>query len=562
MPASRNRLIGFMAGATPRFPPAVADTLAEWRPLTILCRYRVVVAVILGIFYWGMQRQALFEPGLVTTALWALSCLFLASLLLLAAAQLRIPTPAIHLTLQVIVDVAAIGTLTFAAGGVRSGIGLLLLVSIAASAIVSRGRIALFHAAIAALAMLFQQSWRFVFYDALIAEFVQTGLLAGSYFLVAAITYTLAKYAEGAERVAAERSVDLANLAQINELVIRDMQDGFIVVDEDGRIRQRNVQSEQLVGSRSGALSGTLAECSPQLAAALETWRLDASRNSVLLRESASSRELEVRFVAIGEPRADGRPAPTVIFLADATRVRAQAQQLKLAALGRLTASIAHEIRNPLSSINHAAELLQEDAERSARGEEETRLLTIIRDNAFRLDRMVQEVLYLSRRERTHPEDIPLRAYLTTFCAEFCGNERIAPDALTLGEGEEVGARMDKSHLNQILWNLAHNAMRHGRPGQARARLAVFSDARRHTACIEVTDNGTGVAEDALPHLFEPFFTTQSTGTGLGLYIARELAEVNGARLEHVGSGVPPWSGASFRLELPLSSQPPFGAGT
>jgi two-component system sensor histidine kinase PilS (NtrC family) len=387
---------------------------------------------------------------------------------------------------------------------------------------------------------------------------VQAGLLSGSYFLVAAITYTLAKYAEGAERVAAERGVDLANLAQINELVIRDMQDGFIVVDETGRIRQRNAQSEKLIGSQRGALNGALADCSPAIAAALQTWRANPAQDTMSLRDALTRRELELRFVRIGTPRGGRMPdqsaaAPTVIFVADAGRVREQAQQLKLAALGRLTASIAHEIRNPLSSINHAAELLQEEAEQGAAGAIDSRLLTIIRDNAFRLDRMVQEVLYLSRRDRTHPEHIDLAAYLIAFVKEFCGNERIDEASISIHTGPPALVRVDRSHFNQILWNLARNAMRHGKPGAPLAALSWTLDAHDKTAVLDMIDNGPGVADEAQPHLFEPFFTTQTTGTGLGLYIARELAEVNGATLEHAGNAAMPLGGAAFRLTLPLS---------
>ncbi|MBL8522009.1 MAG: HAMP domain-containing histidine kinase [Betaproteobacteria bacterium] len=545
--------------APPRAEPVASAAMHDaharaetvWRSLTIFCRYRIVVAAILALFYWGMQRQSYFEPANVPIAVTAIGFLFAAAIALALTAQARVPAPALHLTLQVAVDVLAITVLMFAAGGVKSGLGLLLLVSIASSSLVSRGRIAYFHAAMAALAILIEQSWRLLALDAPVAEFVQAGLLAGSFFLIAALSYTLAKYAEGAERVAAARGVDLANLAQINELVIRDMLDGFIVVDEAGRIRQRNAQSERLVGSRRGALNGALADCSPELGRLLDDWRAGRAQAFAPFRDPITQCEVQVRFVRIGVQREPGAASPTVIFVEDAGRIRSQAQQLKLAALGRLTASIAHEIRNPLSSINHAAELLQEDVERQTGREAETRLLTIIRDNAFRLDRMVQEVLYLSRRDRTHAEPIELATYLRTFAADFCGNEKLAATTIAIDVPAALVVHMDRSHLNQILWNLARNAVEHASGGAGCVLVFARPDPGGLRVWLDVTDDGPGVPAEATAHLFEPFFTTRASGTGLGLYIARELADVNGAQLEYVGHGVRPPGGASFRLSLP-----------
>ncbi len=533
------------ANATVSTSPATqADML--WRSLTTFCAYRVIIVVMLMVSAWGFQRFQLLSTASPAMAVWALAFYFLAAVSLLGMANLRVPSSTLHLTAQVVVDVICLTFLMHAAGGVKSGIGLLLLVTLAASGLVARDRIAYFHAAIAALAILLEQSWLFLSFDAPPADFLQTGLLAGSYFLIAGLGYTLAKYARGAERIAEERGVDLANLAQINELVIRDMQDGFIVVDEKGLIRQHNPQSEALVGGLRFTGNRTLAEASPQLAISLEEWRRDPERIFAIVRDQKTQKDYQVRFVAIGH----AMPAPTVVFIEDASRIRAQAQQMKLVALGRLTASIAHEIRNPLSSINHAAELLQEDSEQSGRRQEDLRLLTIIRDNAHRLDRMVEEVLYLNRRDRAHPEPIDAHAYLERFVQDFCANEKLHADAIDLTIHTQLRPLFDRSHLDQVLWNLVRNANHHGghRPGSTVISLQPGNVPG--TLMLDVVDDGPGVSAEALPHLFEPFFTTDSGGTGLGLYIARELADVNGARLECIVEGRPQRSGACFRLTM------------
>lgn len=523
------------------------DTL--WRSLTTFCVYRVAIAVILMVSVWGFQRYQVLIASSQTTALWTLAIYFMAAVGLLGLAYLRLPRSTLHFTTQVVVDVVSMTFLMHAAGGVKSGIGLLLLVTLAASGLVARGRIAYFHAAIAALAILFEQSWQFLSHDTSPADFLQTGLLAGSYFLIAGLGYTLAKYARGAELIAEERGVDLANLGQINELVIRDMQDGFVVVDEKNIIRQHNPQSEALVGGLKVAGNRTLAEASPQLALLLEEWRRDPERIFSIVRDQKTQRDYQVRFVAIGI----AAPAPTVIFIEDASRLRAQAQQMKLVALGRLTASIAHEIRNPLSSINHAAELMQEDSERNAGRHEDMRLLTIIRDNAHRLDRMVEEVLYLNRRDRAQPEPIDARGYLERFVQDFCANERLDPDTIDLTIHTKVRPLFDRSHLDQVLWNLVRNAHHHGSGRKGSVGISLKAGSLPGRLTLDVVDDGPGVPADALQHLFEPFFTTDTRGTGLGLYIARELADVNGAQLEYIVGESFSRSGACFRLTINAS---------
>jgi len=227
------------------------------------------------------------------------------------------------------------------------------------------------------------------------------------------------------------------------------------------------------------------------------------------VREASSQRDYRLRFVAVR----DAAVAPTMVFLEDASRIRAEAQRMKLVALGRLTASIAHEIRNPLSSINHAAELLEEDSNRTL---EDTRLLTIIQENANRLNRLVEEVLYLNRRDRAHAESIDISAFLPRFVRDYCANEKWSEDAFSVNSQWGVLSVFDRAHLDQVLWNLMRNATRFAtmQPGSVR------------------------------------FFTTDSKGTGLGLYIARELANVNGATLDYVVEAGADNRGAKFRLSM------------
>lgn len=520
---------------------AFASPESAWRTLTAFAVYRLIVVLVLAIIFWSLRATPVIGGVSLVLAGTGLGTYLVMSVVLLLATQLRRPSATIQLSAQVLVDVLMLTLVMHASGGTRSGIGMLLLVSLAAAALVSHGRLAFFHAAIASLAVLFEQFWQFLYGDAGAADFVRSGMLAAAYFVIAGLGYTLATYARGAAQIAEKRGVDLANLAQINQLVIRDMQDGFIVVDEAGIIRQHNPQSAEIVNALKASTVRTLDQVAPQLARLLAEWRRDRARVFSIQRDAASQRDYHIRFVAIGEAEV----SPTVIFLEDASRIRAQAQQMKLVALGRLTASIAHEIRNPLSSINHAAELLEEGVKRAS---EDARLLTIIQENAHRLDRLVEEVLYLNRRDRAHPGSIEMSTFLARFLRQFCADEKCPEDAFLVSIQSRLVAVFDRAHLDQVLWNLLRNAARFATMQPGSIRINVYSKGERIN--IDIEDDGPGVETSALPHLFEPFFTTDSKGTGLGLYIARELADVNGATLDYLADNAVGSLGAKFRLSM------------
>ena len=513
---------------------------ATWRTLTVFCTYRVVLAVFVGFAFLFLNRLfnlGVLAPGVVLPTILAYA---IASLVLLAPARLREPSLTIQVTAGVMVDIAAIVMLMYASGGVRSGLGVILLVTLAAAGLITRGRLAYFHAALAALAVLLEQTFQLWRNDAVPQDFVQAGITAAAFFATAGLASALARYARTSEQIAEERKVDLANLSTINELVIRDMQDGILVVDGQGRIRQTNPRALQLLGAlpHSGRWP-VLADYAPEISELLEGWRKGSETTFMQLRAPRVAGELQVHFVPIGS----GDPAPTVVFVEDVGRMRMQAQQMKLVALGRLTASIAHEIRNPLSSIGHAAELLDED---SSLGEAEKRLLAIIRSNVFRLDRIVQEVLYLNRRDRAQAESIDPASYLLNFATEFCGSEKVPLECIDVQVRTRHRLSFDRQHLDQVLWNIVRNAWRHCRKKPGSVRIVVWPAPAPGKLLIDVHDDGPGVARETHAHLFEPFFTTDAQGTGLGLYIARELCEGNGARIEYVENP----AGGQFRITM------------
>jgi two-component system sensor histidine kinase PilS (NtrC family) len=246
----------------------------------------------------------------------------------------------------------------------------------------------------------------------------------------------------------------------------------------------------------------------------------------------ATQRLLRVRLVRIGS----GLNGGTLIYLEDLGRAQSEAQQMKLAAMGRLTASIAHEVRNPLSAINQAAQLLEEDRAVVPEGQ---RLLTMIRNNAKRIDRIVGEVLQLNRRDRQQPENIPGGAIVIA----------ISDDLLVI---------FDRGHLNQIVWNIVRNAWQHCQKKEGSIRVMARAGYMGDAVICELDDDGPGIPAELRGQIFEPFFTTRPGGTGLGLYIARELADANGAALELL----PKTPGAHFRVTMKRALTPTTGGRT
>lgn len=501
-------------------PAADSYTADFWRSLRYFNLYRLTLAGIFVFLSAVLGSALLLGPQHWKT-------FFVASLLYAAATAvslvlLRLHWPRFTLQLagQVIADIIGLTVLSYASGGIQSSIGLLLLVSLAAAGLISRGRITLFFAALASIATLLEHAYAVLYDEAEVAQFVQVGLLCMAYFAVAWLAHTLAKYAVDSQQLAQRRGRDLVSLSEANRLVMRDMQDGVLVVDGDGVIMQMNSRAEQLLRKVIGPDSA-MSESFPILFGQYALWKQtgSASRDTLQLDVGLQAR---VRFVPIERNAENG----AVIFLEDMRRVRAEAQQIKLAALGRLTANIAHEVRNPLSAISYATELLQEE-----QGDARTRrLLQIVLDNTHRINQIVQDVMQLNRRDRAQPEVFELAAFLRSFMEEFDLAEQHAGVLVLAGTAPDEIA-FDRGHLRQVLWNLCRNALRFGRklPGSLLLKMGVEN---RHVI-LAVQDDGPGISAEHQGKLFEPFFTTAQDGTGLGLYIAKELCEANGARLEY-----------------------------
>lgn len=502
-----------------------------WRSLQYFSIYRLVTGAVFLIAFLltgGGANLAAQDPALF---LWVDSAYMVAAFAFLMIIQRLRRAFDLQLSIQVACDVAFLTVLMYASGGSKSGIAFMLVVVVAGAALVGQGRLTLFYAALATLAVLIEQTVRAFRLEAPQDDFVRTGLICIGFFATAVIARMLASRVVANEELAHRRGLELAEQVRINRQVIQDMDDGVLVVDGDGVIRLLNPQAEAMLSAAAGP-GASLSLCWPELAARLS------------VQQSGSGEATDVLAAPNGRPllcrrQAANEGANTLIFLQDLGRLQAQAQQIKLAALGRLTANIAHEIRNPLAAITSAGELLADEQRADIRA----RLVRIIGDNANRLNRLVAEVLDLGRRDRVQPEPINLSAFLAQFVEDYSLQDIEAPSRIRIEVGDNAVLCFDRTHLYRILENLVTNGLAYASrsPGAVQVKVLTVSP---DSVELHIIDDGPGIPGADRSKVFEPFFTTRSGGTGLGLYIARELCDANGAQLDLVDDQ----GGAHFRI--------------
>jgi len=440
-------------------------------------------------------------------------------------------------------DIVLITLLLHASGGLTSGLGLLLFITVASGGLVLSARLGIFFAALATLALLVEHSWNVFRGEAFnFTTLPQVGILGLLLFATAGLTLILAKRLRASEALAHWRGIDLANMALTNELVIERLPAGVVICDRGGHVHKLNKTARAFlgVGPLEDGSASDLTDLSPELANQLFTWIGQAPGRERKPPVTRAGYTLLPHFMSIGHRKQD---TGVVIFLDDAAVLKQQAQQLKLAALARLTANIAHEIRNPLGAIIHASQLLAEAAHQD---DEEKRLVRIIEDQSRRMNAIVENVLQIGRRDRVKPVRLAIDSWLRQFVHEFGESQRLPAEAFSIVAARELRACIDPEQLGQVAANLCQNALHHSPPFAGQPLIALKADYDEdQRPFLDVIDWGKGVPMDIADSIFDPFFTTTPKGTGLGLYIARELCEANNAHLDyHPGEG----QGSRFRI--------------
>jgi two-component system sensor histidine kinase PilS (NtrC family) len=519
-----------MPASTP--PSSSAPSDLGWRVIGLLNLYRMMVPLVLISMLWFAGPQ--WAPVATRPSLFLSACIayFSSALLLVVARRLHWATLRIVAIINAGVDSAAIALILYASGGVASGLGILLVLPVAALAVLADHRDAFLIAALAALGVLVQQVFVGLADNTPSTDYTAAGVLGVVLFGIALSLWPVANRLRESEALVRRQEVDLANLAQLSQYIVQHLRESILVVDSQDRIRLINESAAQILGDGKAYPDALIGEASPQLLYLLETWRQEEGNTGVFPGPDPTFVSADGGYLVRAHfaPLGGASPAPVLVFLEDTSVLAEKVQQSKLAALGRLSASIAHEIRNPVGAMSHAGQLLAESPNVSA---EDRRLTEIIRTNADRVSTIINNVLRLSKREEARVERLSLQSWCEEFHEEFCETMQWPRERLRAsGTSEDIEIRVDASQLRQIVWNLCENALKHGvreSPDQVvEIRYGRMSTTAR--PFLEIMDRGPGVATEHAERIFEPFFSG-GRGTGLGLFLARELAQTNGATL-------------------------------
>lgn len=506
--------------------PLATDTSRRLQRLVGLFRGLIAVGLLLtGLLFTDPPVLGARHPGLFTATAAVYAALAWIGLWYMH----RSPALGVALVpVQLFIDIAGISVMMHASGGISSGIGGLLVVFIGAASLTLRSRHAYLGAAVAVLAILGEQAASFMLGLEPANAFIPAGVLGAIIFTIASAANPLARRLQESEALALQRGIDLANMAQLNDYIIQHLRESIVVVDATGQIRLINQSAAEHLGVDRRQTGRSLAAVAPELHRIVLGWRASDTNDGAprTLTSADGSAQINVHCAPLV-----GRDAgPVLIFLEDTSLIAEKVQQTKLAALGRLSASIAHEIRNPVGALSHAGQLL---AESELAGDLEQRLIDIIDTNARRVSEIVDNVMRLSRREPTNPQPIALTEWIGTFITEFTSTVEVPEDRFEIVCPEELEVQMDPGHLHQVCWNLCENALRYADPvGHSEVitvRCGRLSGNRR--PFLEIADRGPGIPDDLREQLFEPFATGRVGGTGLGLFISRELCECNRATL-------------------------------
>jgi len=522
--------------------PYKGSTTQEQQTLKIYLIYRLLLSTSLLAIHFASSQPTInlhlhFSEHIYTEAAvgYALFCwvhFFIARYIQ--------PGHNIQAAFIVLVDIFFISLMEYSNNTDSISLSILLMVTVAAGSILTVGRLALFFAAVASIAVLYRSIFSALTDHTLQGQdFMQNGLLGITFFVTSYLAQRLSSLLRESEAIVKKHVEDLANLEKLNHHIIQRMRTGIMVVNNDNTVVMINDACWKLFRMTSPETNLKLQSISPVIAEQLSKWRLNPLYRGTPFKSANRGPDVHAHFTPLKMANNDA----VLIFVDDNTRMAQQAQQLKLASLGGLTANIAHEIRNPLGAMSHAAELLSESPDL---GKEDIRLTEIIQQHGKRMNKIIENILQLSRKKQTQPELINLEDWLPPFIEEFTATLPEHANIHINIEHSPVEFRADTSQIHQILSNLLINGLRYNKQqtGSNDVWLNAGTLLQAEQPYIDIIDKGPGIPEDQINKIFEPFFTTDNAGTGLGLYISKELCEANQARLDYI----PFKQGSCFRI--------------
>ena len=508
-----------------------------WRPLRILNIYRVLVVLSITSFFFILFLNGSYEVGHFRLFfITAYTYCFFAIVFGLMVIR-RKPRFRIQLFLQLFSDIIFLSILIFAKGKVDSTLGVLLVISVAGSSILLSRRMAVAGAALAALSILSAQTYLLLYGQADIAAYSSAGALGIVVFIAALSANAVARHAKEFEMLAQKRGKDIVSLEQLNDYIVQKLQSGVVALNSDMTIRLINSAAGKMIGDKVVISGMFLADALPQISNELDIWLATGKEYNPLVRFDGGSALLSFEKIAGGI---------ILVFLDDHEKLSRQVQEEKLASLGKLTASIAHEIRNPLGAISHAGQLLAESPELA---DQDKRLTEIIHDHSERLNTIIKSILHLSRKRDAIKTEIDLDEWLDKFAYDFSIEKYIDVTQIKiLLQDSKIKVETELSAFEQVMWNLCSNAVAYtnAKDGEPKVTIKVYFADDRIT--IDVINIGQKIEEKHIGRLFEPFFTTSASGTGLGLYLCKELCNNNKIEINYIKEHP---EGTCFRLVFP-----------
>lgn len=498
------------------------------RSLQVYGIYRIILAALLLLVFLVQSMTEVDRAHRPELFLFAVVAYFLASISTHIYASIKRYELANSLLflLFFVVDIAALTLIAHASGGLSGGLSLLMTLTVATAGIFFRDELAILVAALASIAVVLNGAYLVQLEVTPKDSLLATGLLGVIFFATAILIQRLAKRIEVSQELAAQKSKALSYTQHLNHLIVQRMQTGVLVVDKQFTIHSANQSAVELLQLPSASNNGSLS-LPTALLNRLKQWQERPHVRTSPFQLNKESSHVQAEFTPLTSEDSNN----ILVFLEDTRRARQQAQQIKLASLGRLTASIAHEIRNPLSAINHAAQLMNES---QTIDDEDQKLCKIITKHSARMNKTIENVLQLSRRNASNPQRITLKKWLSEFIESLQLNQPNVHIELEC-DSENIQASFDPSQLDQVLTNLCSNGLRYSEraTGNALLLLRVATHARTTIPYLEVIDDGEGIDAKQQDQLFEPFYTSEQSGTGLGLFIAKELCEANQSRLNY-----------------------------
>jgi two-component system sensor histidine kinase PilS (NtrC family) len=495
--------------------------------------YRIVLPLVLLVTYLsspGITQLGAVAPTLFVQVSTAYAIFAIITTFFTPGGRRYVSNPKLVAS-TLIVDILATSLIIYTCGGTSSGLGLLLIVTIASGSILIRGRISTFLAAIATLALIYTELYLSLSLEDPPNRFLQTGILGMILFATSLYLQTVTDRIYKAALLADKQAGAIFDLEKLNNEIIQRMRTGIVVVNPQLEIVSMNSAARTALGpilKPAGPASEFEFLLPSRLKEQLQHWKLNPKRQPEPITIPETKKQLQLNFAFL-KP---GLESDILIFLEDNRQIVQRVRQMKLASLGRLTASIAHEVRNPLGAISHASQLLRESKSVS---NDDRRMIEIILNHCNRVNMIIEDVLDASRHDETSSQKLILGEWLAGFIESYRATHQSCDEIELNLKGSVIEVNVIPGQLEQILNNLFDNGLRYSKTKTGRATLSIEAGVEQKEddtqAYLHVIDEGPGIDEEAEARLFEPFHTTEATGTGLGLYISKELCEANQSQL-------------------------------